>query len=107
MLFLEGVSAGGLIHGEFIGKLIGISSLVSIFGGLSAGGLSTAGGTIMDFYGISCVCRSEIPKNYHTSFEIHTVGRRTKIDPIGSLWGTHLMLDLHTVGARRTSMHSI
>ena len=87
----------GLIHGEFIGKLIGVSSLVSIFGGLSAGGLSTAGGTIMDFYGISCVSRSEI----------HTMGRRTKIGPIGSLWGTYLMWDLHTVGARRTSMHSI
>ena len=49
--FLESLSAEGLIHGELIGQLIGVFSLVSFLGGLSAG-VYLQGGAFTDFYGI-------------------------------------------------------
>ena len=41
--FLEGLSAEELIHGELIGQLIGVFSLVSFWGGAICGGLSKRG----------------------------------------------------------------
>ena len=49
--FLEGLSAEELIHGELIGQLIGVFSLVSFWGGLFAG-VYLRGGAFTDFYGM-------------------------------------------------------
>ena len=49
--FLESLSAEGLIHGELIGQLIGVFSLVSFLGEAICGGLSTRG-AFTDFYGM-------------------------------------------------------
>ena len=47
-LFVEGVSAGrGLIHGDFVGMFMGLSCLVSFFGGAYLQGPLICGGVLL------------------------------------------------------------